>query len=477
MKLDFWNNPLIVTSFRVRQRRGGINIVMLYPFMLLLIGVSVPYFAPALRRDWPRLAFYILAGSQFVLCGLFAGNATASSMRAEVLNQTLDFRRISCLSSRQIMLGKLLGEPAIAFFGCISTFPLGVLCWAMGGVNILVLVLMYVNLMTHILMCGAVGLVVPLELKEDRTVDGNILAMVSFTISLPLPFSYEAPLYLQMLAIYPFVHLLIAWLSFHAVERQLANPLYPYFSKKTAYALVFLADVIIAGLVVDTNLSFSRRCVIFCFLHLIVCVFFLAGMTPWRDTLRSWVWRFRGRVSWMRDSLLGDRAETTMAVIALCLLGLVNLGILVIPAAYWECDHREMIAEWPTVALCAGLTVLFLLAFGASCQWLLFTGRAPGGARDGGIVLLGLIALTQLPLFTGWLHPSLEFLFPFSPGHQYYQWFSYPDRPDDPLPILLVYGPSMIVVPWLLLRRQLALYENVVARRLEKMGVGEKTEN
>ena len=31
------------------------------------------------------------------------------------------------------------------------------------------------------------------------------------------------------------------------------------------------------------------------------------GCTP--ETLRSWVWRFRGRVPWWRDSLAGDRAD------------------------------------------------------------------------------------------------------------------------------------------------------------------------
>src|SRR5262249_53736517 len=116
MKFDFWNNPLVVSSFRVRARKGNpMHSLVGYPLLLLMRGSAVPYFIPHIRNDWPRIGFYIMMGLQFLLLGIMAGSATSGSMKAEVAKQTLDFQRISCLSARQILLGKLLAESAMPF--------------------------------------------------------------------------------------------------------------------------------------------------------------------------------------------------------------------------------------------------------------------------------------------------------------------------------------------------------------------------
>src|SRR5438128_1239421 len=126
MKLDFWNNPIVVSSFRVRARKGNpMHWLVGYPVMLLLVGSAVPYFIPHIANDWPRIGFYILMGLQFLLLGIMAGSATSGSMKAEVAKQTLDFQRISSLSARQILLGKLLAEAAMPFFLAVSSFPVG----------------------------------------------------------------------------------------------------------------------------------------------------------------------------------------------------------------------------------------------------------------------------------------------------------------------------------------------------------------
>lgn len=284
MRFDFWNNPLIVTAFRYRQRRAApANTLMAYPMaLLLLIGVAVPYFDPEGRREWPRIAFYALMGLQFVVSGIWAGSATSSSLKSEVLNQTLDFQRITCLSPRQILLGKLLGEPAMAYFLGMSTFPLGVLCWALGGVSLEVLLLMYVNLFTHTLMCGACGLVIQLELKEDKTVEGGVVALLALPASLPIFYalSLEEPWRVGVLALFPLLHLLQTYHAFHMMERQLANALNPTFSKTTAYLLLALVDVVTATVLAAEPLAFGRRCALFCLVHLLASLVLIATVTP-----------------------------------------------------------------------------------------------------------------------------------------------------------------------------------------------------
>src|SRR5438132_12042268 len=146
MKLDFWNNPIIVSSFRVKARKGNPTHWLIgYPLLLLMAGTAVPYFVPSIALEWPKYAFGILMGLQFLLLGIMAGSATSASMKAEVAKQTLDFQRISSLSPRQILLGKLLAESATPFFLAVSTFPLGVLCYATGGPPLELLLLAYAN--------------------------------------------------------------------------------------------------------------------------------------------------------------------------------------------------------------------------------------------------------------------------------------------------------------------------------------------
>ena len=44
MRFDFWNNPLVVSAFRRKYRRGGPSqTLMLYPLTLLTIGMAFAY--------------------------------------------------------------------------------------------------------------------------------------------------------------------------------------------------------------------------------------------------------------------------------------------------------------------------------------------------------------------------------------------------------------------------------------------------
>lgn len=469
MKFDFWNNPLVVTAFRLRQRRSSaLNSLVLYPMVLLLIGVAIPYFLPNLRRNWPRTAFFSLMGVQLFISGLWASGTTNASMRSEVLNQTLDFRRISCLTARQILLGKLMGEPTMAFFWCISTFPLALLCWATGGVDMPILILFYLNLFTHTLMCGAAGLVVPLELKEDRTIDSNVVALVTFTLSMPLPFIQDMPWTLYALLIYPFLHILIAWLSFHVMERQLTNSLYPMIGKLTSYVLTFLADVVMAAILADSPLGFGHRAAAFCLAHFMVCLLLLIGITPWRETMRSWVWRFRGRTTWARDSLIGARSESTMALLVYCLLGVLGLAIMVLPAAWWYSQPGEIGKQWRTALAASSMTVLLILSMGVGFQWfMLIFGKGGNGFFVGGMLIFVLT-----PQIVG-LYPGFESLLPFSVSGQFHQWFTHPDEPYSLVWILLIYG-LVLALAWRSLRYRMVLMEQIVDRKLERMGVSSK---
>ena len=104
MRIDFWNNPIVVSAFRVKYRRGGLfNVAALYLLLLTAGGVVLFYYYDLFRGGWPwaRTYFVCLMSLQFIVSTVIAASATSASMRTEVASRTLDFQRIAALSPRQ----------------------------------------------------------------------------------------------------------------------------------------------------------------------------------------------------------------------------------------------------------------------------------------------------------------------------------------------------------------------------------------
>src|ERR1700730_17123949 len=111
--MDFWNNPIIVSAFRVKYRGGG-AFVMATLYLVFLTGIGVllwEYDDPAKLGPWHRNYFLTLLGIQFSLSTLIAIGTTTSSIRSEVVSRTLDYQRITAITPNDILVGKLLGEP------------------------------------------------------------------------------------------------------------------------------------------------------------------------------------------------------------------------------------------------------------------------------------------------------------------------------------------------------------------------------
>src|SRR5262249_13376434 len=154
----FWNNPIVVSAFRLRYRRGGTGSTALYVLLLVAGGAGLPYYRDRLGAHWPHVYFLCLIGLPIFVFGLRGVAGTPASIQAEGVQRTIDFQRIGALSPRQILLGKLLGEPAQAYILAMATIPLGVFCWLWGGVSFDGLVFIYIQLFTTTIMFGAMGL-------------------------------------------------------------------------------------------------------------------------------------------------------------------------------------------------------------------------------------------------------------------------------------------------------------------------------
>jgi hypothetical protein len=515
MSLAFWNNPIVVSAFRIKYRRGGTNAVTFYMLLLVLGGALLHHYQDKTGGYWPRNYFMALIGLQLVVSALTAVTGTSTAMKMEVTQRTLDFQRIAALSPRQILLGKLLGEPAQAYLLAIATIPIAVFCWLLDAVSLDGLVLMYVQLFTTTLMFGSMGLITRLD-GEGRKSGGRgsvaqglvigFVLIVIFTVpallasgmavmnspwaaaviglTTPLPIYYGIfkgnpwlfdlswfGLGLPFALVTPLSQLLIAYLSFQSMVRQLINPLNPALSKGLAYVVLAVVDLLAAGILWEpapTVMPLGWKASVFCLIHLLASLGLTIGITAWRETLHSWVWRFRGQGNYWRDLWLGNRSENVLALLTFCALAVVGLMALVVVPAVRDEGLSVFQESQSEVLAVLSLTVMLILVVGTVYQWFVFLAGRNGAALIASLVL----AVTAIPHLAGHYY-QLNWLLRLCPSYYFGQWLVQMVQSGislvDMIPFFLLYG-AVLVFTWSMLRRHLSILARAVDRKLILMG-------
>ena len=276
---------------------------------------------------------------------------------------------------------------------------------------------------------------------------------------------------LSYLWLTPLVQLFVAGLCFQSMVRIFLNPLNTALHKGVAYLTLILVDVLAVRAVFDQlEPDLARRVAAFCLIHLAASLSLTIAVTPWRESLWSWVWRFRGRRGRLLDSWIGSRTENSMALVTFSVIGVLGLGfLLIVPAGLavgWE-KVADGEAEWIGIA---GLTVLLILTWGTVWQWcLLIMGRRGGG------LFASLLTLTVvIPHMLGRYYQK-DWLLAATPSAVYLNWVV----PESPLafggrlpwiPLMAGYA-LLLVATWLDLHRRLGRAEKVVDHQLLEMGV------
>src|SRR5207245_4042120 len=107
------------------------------------------------------------------------------------------------------------------------------------------------------------------------------------------------------------------------------NPLNPPFAKATAYLTLLVFDYLAGAVLFEPagfGLAIGPRAAAFWLGHLFVSLMLINNVTPWRESLQSWIWRLRGPSPRLLDLWLGARSENGLALLTFCLLGLVGLA-------------------------------------------------------------------------------------------------------------------------------------------------------
>jgi hypothetical protein len=461
--IDFWNNPLVIHAFESPAGRRKLWWMALgQPVTLIaLYAVLAHWLAKELTGG---ICLVALIGLQ-VLGGMIGALVlTGAAVLADVRQRTLESLKLTSMTPAQLLLGKLLAEPAGIYLSVWATMPLAAVCSAAADFPLGWVVLTYVNITALMVFAGCLGLVQPLESRSGRPGAMSparailaILLLIGVESSiggyaaLVQTQAWQANLWLWGVQVpvpvfIPLVSLLLAGVFFRIAVRRLTQPVLPPVSKPTAYALAAAADVLAGGFLFDVPtvvLGLGPRLAIFWMVHVGLSILLLLAGTASRQAVSSWVWRFRGRWSWHRDLWWCDRSPNDLMAVTLMIMGVVNGMLLVSLPVLWQ-DGWQMGRGEAAMSAAAWISLAaVILAMGAAIQWLGMVSRQ-GALAPLVLVALMLLALPytlveaplafQRPAYPAWLAAA-------SPIYHIGQWFrEVPPEGRELLLLLSVYA-------------------------------------
>lgn len=495
MKLDFWNNPLVVHAFESpRGRRRVVRTIVQTPVLLVALYWVVQYLTGlAGGAVTPRQALVALLGFEFVAGSIGSLAATASALRNDVRQGTLESLRLTTLTPRELLLGKMLAEPAVGYLAVLSSLPVAALLGVAAGVPLWLVLVAYLNIGTAMIAGGAFGLFQALQARSSKPGSNPaaaLLALVSILGVYGLGGGFiglvQSELWRQSLSLFgapvpylvlfPVGFLGLAVLAFRAAERRLTHGPLPPLDKAAAYFVLLVVDVVATGVLFEFNPvagpSPRQRVGLFALVQVLMTLVLLPAITPGAPALESWVWRYRGRTSRVRDLWLRDRSPNGLSVLTFAVVGLVALfGLLLLPMALHE-GPAAALSAWPTVAGAAVVLTAFTFGAGNLIQWIAL--RVRSGGSGFGVLMAIFLALVPVlavvyPVLVG-MRPNPNWYAAPSPAYHVVMWLGGdPTTAGEVASVALLY---LVVGLWSLadLHRRLRLFTAKVDGTLKDMG-------
>jgi hypothetical protein len=452
MNLLPWNNPLVGTAFMLRARRGNMLINITLYIMVLVMGyVGWQYYlslsSTRIQSNPNNIFLRILFGMQCFLSGIVMLGQAGNSLKNEVMNKTLDFQRIAATGPWDIIMGKLLGMPVIAYLLALAAIPVAVFTLANGvaGISFLDLLLMWLQLLTFLFLLGSCAIQNTLQITSTRGTGAapgfgifmagvGMLTYVSFdardaghataylmdpqrmtlaALFSPLTayagiaaenpwaakfywFNFEIP----CLLLTPIAHIVIAWFFLSIMARRLENVDNTPLGKKKSYLFLFLADLILAGVLHAcrstgptlgaAGMTLQQRVAVFLLIHQGMSIIYLVTLTPRADLVMSWIWRFRSKQSYLLDSLRQDRAPNSVSVMVNVLFAGFGVALLCLMSG-------DIIPNYDFLLEACLTTAVIIITTGLLYQYLHLVSRKYGSVY----LILFFFVLGMIPIFIG----------------------------------------------------------------------------
>lgn len=157
--LRFWRNPEFVRHVRADLRPPrAFTAAVLVLVICALVGLSCWATQHKNSQEFFRLFHYWLIGIQFIVLGIWCAYACGQAISRERAFKAYDFLRTTRLTSAEIMVGKILGTPILAYFVVGCSLPIAVVTGILGGNPIRVLVWVYVLMLVFAFFISLIAL-------------------------------------------------------------------------------------------------------------------------------------------------------------------------------------------------------------------------------------------------------------------------------------------------------------------------------
>jgi hypothetical protein len=531
MRLLPWTNPLVATAFMLRARKSGLLMGPgLYVGLLAVLYLGWLQFANTyperVKNINPnKFAFLFLFAGQCIFSGIIVLGQASSALKNEVLNKTLDFQRIAALHPWDILIGKLLGTSSGAYLLAIAALPVGVFSMLNGvpGVGLLEVILMWVQMLTFLFLLGACAIQNTLQISTPKGTGASagfgfvmaMIALLSFSsfsardvtsfladprrVTIPTLFTpvpafagalaenpwapcfYWFSLKIPSLLFTPMMHVLFGWIALNIMVRRLQRLESTPLGKRLGYFFLAVADFIVVGAIASTGRSgplgaagfdTNLQLTLFFGCHVIVTLVYLVAVTPRKELIWAWVWRYRGRRSPPVDAVVEDRSFNTMPLIISLVFG--SLGAMTLLLVSDTPVNYDMLLE-------LGITVVStILLWGLLYQAILFF----SGKYGASVYFLAAFLFLCVPVIVGSIlsNPGLRVYEPLgklimhtTPLSQPIKWLERsrdnPARDVSPYPVAIVYV-ALAAFVFVMQRRRLVAIVDKVERTKSAMGAG-----
>jgi ABC-type transport system involved in multi-copper enzyme maturation permease subunit len=191
--LKFWRNPEFIRHVRAELRPPrAITAAFLAIVVCVLVGLGCWASEQEKLRDFFRMFHGWLVGLQFVGLAFWCASGCGQAVTRERELKTYDFLKTTRLTAGEIVVGKILGAPIMAYFVVGCTLPISLVAGALGGYGVGTLAGIYALLLAFALFVSLVGLWLSMLLEKSSSAAVALLTLlpIGWTFSLAYsPFS------------------------------------------------------------------------------------------------------------------------------------------------------------------------------------------------------------------------------------------------------------------------------------------------
>jgi hypothetical protein len=157
--LRFWRNPEFVRYVRAELRPArAVTAALVTEVICVLVGLACWSAESRNFQEFLRTFYARLVGIQYVVLGVWSAISCAQGICRERELKTYDFLKTTRLTASELLVGKILGVPVMAYFVVACSLPVSVVCGILAGFPVRVVAETYVLLIGFVLFYSLVAL-------------------------------------------------------------------------------------------------------------------------------------------------------------------------------------------------------------------------------------------------------------------------------------------------------------------------------